>query len=262
MTGPVPDTRIDEIADDIYRISTFIPDIAPPAGFTYNEFIVDADEPLLFHTGPRQLFPLVTEAVGTVRPPEEFRWITFGHVESDECGSMNRWLELAPRAEVAANEMACLVSLNDLADRPPRVLEDGETLDLGGKRVRLITTPHVPHNWESQVFFEETTRTLLCGDLFTHVGTGTPLTDQDVVGPAIETDEVFHASSLSACTGATLRRLAQLEPATLALMHGASFSGNCAQALHDLADDYDRRARAVLDAGVAAKPLWPGCPDL
>lgn len=261
MTDTAPEARLDEIGDGIYRISTFIPDIAPPAGFTFNQFLVDAEEPLLFHTGPRQLFPLVTEAVGRVRPPEDVRWITFGHVESDECGSMNHWLELAPRAEVAANETACLVSLHDLADRPPRALEDGEVLDLGDKRVRLLVTPHVPHNWESQVFFEETTDTLLCGDLFTHVGNGEALTDEDVVGPAVETDELFNASSLSAVTGATLRRLAHLEPQALALMHGASYRGDCVQALHDLADDYDRRAREVLDAGEVAKPLWPGCPE-
>lgn len=257
-----PDTRIDEIQDGIYRISTFVPDIAPPAGFTFNEFFVDAEEPLLFHTGPRQLFPLVVEAISTLRPPSELRWITFSHVESDECGSMNQWLELAPRAEVAANEMACMVSLNDLADRAPRVLADGEVLDLGGKRMRLLATPHVPHNWEAQLFYEETTNTLLSGDLFTHVGNDEPLTDADVVEPAIHANEAFQHFSLSADTGATLRRLAGLEPNTLAVMHGSSYEGDCGAALRDLADYYDKQVLDVVHAGIEVKPLWPGCPDL
>ncbi|HEY4946690.1 MAG TPA: MBL fold metallo-hydrolase, partial [Acidimicrobiales bacterium] len=129
-------TTVDEIADGIYRLSTWVPDIAPPAGFTFNQFLIAADEPLLFHTGPRAMFPLVSEAVGTILPIERVRWITFGHVESDECGSMNQWLAAAPRAEVAHGMTGCMVSLNDLADRPPRPLADGEILDLGDKRVR------------------------------------------------------------------------------------------------------------------------------
>src|SRR5579872_6798653 len=139
------DTKVDEIADGIYRLSTWVSDIAPPAGFTFNQFLVQAEEPLLFHTGPRAMFPLVSEAVGGILPVEQLRWITFGHVEADECGSMNQWLAAAPEAQVAHGAIGCLVSLNDLADRPPRVLADGEVLDLGAKRVRWIDTPHVPH---------------------------------------------------------------------------------------------------------------------
>jgi flavorubredoxin len=134
------ETKVDEIAEGIYRISTWVAEIAPPAGFTFNQFLIDADEPLLFHTGPRRMFPLVREAVGGV---ERLRWITFGHVESDECGSMNEWLAAAPRAEVAHGMIGCMVSLNDMADRPPRGLADGEVIDLGGKRVRHLDTPHV-----------------------------------------------------------------------------------------------------------------------
>src|SRR5688500_3007984 len=166
------ETNVDEIADRIYRLSTFVPDIAPPAGMTFNQFLIDADEPLLFHTGPRAMFPLVAEAVATVLPVESVRWITFGHVESDECGSMNMWLAAAPRSQVAHGALGCDVSLNDLCDRPPRALNEGEVIDLGGKRIRQISTPHVPHGWEAQVLFEETTGTLLRGDTSSPMGGG------------------------------------------------------------------------------------------
>ena len=168
-------TRTDEIADDIYRISTFVPDVGPD-GFTFNQFLITAEQPLLFHTGPRGMFPLVSQAVARVCPLEKLRWITFGHVESDECGSMNQWLAAAPQAEVAHGAIGVMVSLNDLCDRPPRVWGDGEVIDLGGRRVRHIDTPHVPHCWEARVLFEETTQTLLCGDLFAHTGDVPPIT--------------------------------------------------------------------------------------
>ena len=181
-------TRIDEIAAGIYRLSALVPDIAPPAGFTFNQFLVRADEPMLFHCGRRAMFPALAEAVGRLIPIETLRWISFGHVEADECGAMNAWLAAAPRAQVAHGATACMVSVNDLADRAPRALADGEALDLGGKRVRYIDTPHVPHGWEAGVIYEETTATLLCGDLFTHLGNGLAVTDKDVVGPAIEAE--------------------------------------------------------------------------
>ena len=177
------ETKVDEIADGIYRLSTNVPEIAP-GGFTFNQFVVNADEPLLFHCGPRQMFPLVSEAAAKVIPLESLRWITFGHVESDECGSMNEWLAAAPNAEIAHGVTGCLVSINDMADRPPRQLADGEVIDLGGKRVRHFDTPHVPHNWEARVLHEETTNTLLCGDIGEHPGDGPAITKGDVVGPA------------------------------------------------------------------------------
>jgi flavorubredoxin len=234
-------TKIDEIAEGIFRLSTWVADIAPPAGFTFNQFVVKADQPLLFHTGPRAMFPLVSEAVGRILPVEELRWITFGHVESDECGSMNQWLEAAPRAEVAHGILGCLVSLNDLADRPPRPLANGEVLDLGGKQIRHIDTPHVPHGWEARVLFDETTKTLLCGDLFTHFGDGAPVTSSDIVAPAMEGESVFRASSLAPDTATVMRSLGDLEPTTLGLMHGSSFSGNGKEALYDLASSYEDR---------------------
>jgi flavorubredoxin len=248
------ETKIDEIARGIYRLSTFVPEIAPPAGFTFNQFLIEGDEPLLFHTGLRQMFPLVRSAVSRLMDPAKLRWIAFGHYEADECGAMNEWLAIAPQAQVAHGQTACLVSLNDMASRPPRVLQDGETIDLGqGKRVRYLDTPHIPHGWEAGVLYEETTGTLLCGDLFTQLGYGAALTDKDIVGPAIAAEDMFKYSSLNPGMGKTIRQLAPLAPRTLALMHGPSFSGDGAAALRALADDYDRRVgSALIDAGFAA----------
>jgi flavorubredoxin len=232
-------TNTHEISDRIYRISTCVPDAAP-GGFTFNQFLIDADEPLLFHTGPRRMFPLVSEAVSRILPLERLRWIAFGHVESDECGAMNEFMAAAPRAQVAHGAIGCMVSLDDLCDRPPRKLADGEVIDLGGKKVRHIDTPHVPHNWEARVLFEESTGTLFCGDLFTHAGDGPAITDADIVGPALEGEALFHATALSPATGTTIRRLAALEPRMLALMHGSSSRTRCGESLRRLAEAYDR----------------------
>jgi flavorubredoxin len=229
---------VDEITDGIYRISTWIPDVSP-VGFTFNQFLITGDEPLLFHTGPRAMFPLVAEAVASVVPVESLRWITFGHVESDECGAMNMWLAAAPGSQVAHGALGCMVSLNDMCDRPPRALAEGEVIDIGGKRVRQISTPHVPHGWEAQVLFEETTGTLLCGDLFTAVGQAPALTSGDIVGPALEAESMFHATCLAPHTAQTLRALGDLAPSTLALMHGSSFQGDGKQALYELAAGYE-----------------------
>ncbi len=233
-------TKVDEIAPRIYRLSTLVPEIGP-TGFTFNQFLLDDDEPLLFHTGHRSMFPNVREAIERILPVERLRWITFGHVESDECGAMNLLLAAAPRAQVAHGGLGCMVSLNELADRLPRALADGEIIELGDKRVRHIDTPHVPHGWEARVLYEETTGTLLCGDLFTHLGDGPALTEDDIVGPAIEGEDAFSYSSLAPSTPATIERLAQFAPRTLALMHGSSFTGDCAGALRVLADNYRSR---------------------
>jgi len=232
-------TNIDEIADGIFRFSTCVPGVTPD-GFTFNQFLIKADEPLLFHTGMKALFPLVSDAVSKVVPIGSLRWITFGHVEADECGSMNQWLEAAPRSQVAHGEVGVMVSLNDMAIRPPRALKDGEVLDLGGgKRVRHIDTPHVPHGWEARVLFEESTRTLLCGDLFSHTGEGPAITSADILEKARQAEEAFRASCLTPTSGATIRKLAELSPKTLAIMHGSSFNGNTERALLGLADLYD-----------------------
>lgn len=246
-------SRIDEIADGIFRLSTFVAEIAPPAGFTFNQFLVLGEEPLLFHAGLRKMFPLSREAVSRLLPPERLRWIAFGHVEADECGAMNEWLTVAQEAQLAHGRTGCMVSLNDMADRAPRELDDGEIIDLGGgKRVRYLDTPHTPHGWDAGVLYEESTGTLLCGDLFTQLGNGPALTAGDIVGPAITAEDVFRYSSLCPNMGATLRSLADLSPRTLALMHGPSFAGDGAAALRALADEYDRRSgnRApVVDVG-------------
>ena len=188
------------------------------------------------------MFPLVQRPSPASSRPSELRWITFGHYEADECGAMNEWLAAAPDAEVAHGQTACSVSLNDMADRPPRMLQDGEVIDLGkGKRVRYIDTPHMPHGWEAGVLYEETTGTLFCGDLFTQLGNGRALTEGDIVGPAIAAEDVFHYSSLNPAMGTTIRKLAELAPRTLALMHGPSFTGDGAAALRALAASYDLR---------------------
>ena len=238
------ETRVDEIADRIYRLSTFVPEITP-AGFTFNQYLVDAEESLIFHTGPRAMFPLVSFAVAKIMPLARLRWVTFGHVESDECGSMNQWLAASPRAEVAHGQIACLVSLNDLADRRPRALDNGTVIDLGGKRVRYIDTPHVPHSWESGVYFEETTGTLLCGDLFTHLGQGPALTSSSIVAPAIEAENAFKSTALTPATAPTIRNLAALAPKRLAVMHGSCFEGDCRAELLALADYYERAHKAA-----------------
>ncbi|WP_293676937.1 MBL fold metallo-hydrolase [uncultured Phenylobacterium sp.] len=238
------ETRVPEIADGVYRLSTFVPDVSPD-GFTFNQFLIDAEEPMLFHTGQRSLFPAVAAAVGRIVPMERLRWIGFGHVEADECGAMNAWLAAAPNAVIVHGRLACDVSLNDLADRPPRALADGEVLDLGGKRMRWLDTPHVPHGWEAGAFYEETAATLFCGDLLTHTGDPAPITEADVLGPAVAADEMFGAMSLAPSSGETLRRLARLAPRTLALMHGSSFAGDCARALTGLGDYCERRIAAA-----------------
>jgi flavorubredoxin len=239
-------THISEIADGIYRLSIFVPEIAPPAGFTFNQFLILGDEPLLFHTGLRRMFPLVSEAVSRIMPVESLRWITFGHYEADECGAMNEWLAVAPNAQVAHGMTGCLVSLNDMADRPPRVLANGEVIDIGGKRIRYIDTPHVPHGWDAGVIYEETSRTLFCGDLFTHLGNGPAITESDIVGPALAAEDIFYDTSLGPSIAPTVRRLADLAPRTLALMHGSTYAGDTVAALNDLATAYDRRLRAAM----------------
>ncbi len=237
-------TTLDEIADGIYRISTFMPDVGPD-GFTFNQFLLDADEPLLYHTGMRGLFPLVSAQVARVRPLEQLRWIAFAHVEADECGAVEQFLAAAPTAQVAHGATGCLVSLDDMLSRPPVRLADGDTVELGdgkevrARRVRHLATPHVPHNWESQVLFEESTGTLLCGDLFTQTGNPPAVSSDDLVDAAIAAEHVFHATSLAPAVPATLRRLAELQPRTLAIMHGGSYRGDGGGALQALADAYE-----------------------
>ena len=232
--------KINQIAEGIYRFSTLVPEIASPAGFTFNQYLIDAKEPMLFHCGPRMMFPLISTALATIMPIERLRWIAFGHIEADECGSMNLWLAAAPRSQIVHGQTACMVSLNDLADRPPRALANGEILDIGGRRVRYIDTPHVPHAWESGLIYEEVTRTLFCGDLFTQVGEGPAITEDSIVDAAIAAENAFQATSLTPATGPTIRMLAALKPNRLAVMHGSCYAGDCAAALSELAAYYEK----------------------
>jgi flavorubredoxin len=240
VTNPASGTNVHEIADGIFRISTPVPpNPALPGGFTFNQFLLRDDEPLLFHTGLRQLFPLVREAVAHVLGDAgKLRWLAFSHFESDECGSLNDWLATAPAAQAACSAVGAMVSVGDYAIRPPRALADGDELVLGNKRVRWIDAPNLPHNWECGYMLEPTTRTLLCGDLFTHGGAELPpLTESDVLAPA---EAMRHAMPASVAVDKSARmileKMAASEPRTLALMHGSSFHGDGGKLLRALAD--------------------------
>jgi flavorubredoxin len=240
------ETRVDEIAERIYRLSTFVPGTAGPAGLTFNQFLVDADEPLLFHCGQRSLFASVSSAAARIIALERLRWITFSHIESDECGSMNEWLGAAPRATAAHGVIGCNIWLTDAAIRPPRVLADREVLDLGGRKVRRINTPHLPHCWDAGLIYEETTGTLFCSDLFTHAGDGPALTDRDIVAPSLALESRLGFTSLTPNTAPMIRKLAALSPRKLAVMHGSSFSGDVSATLEALASHYDAQLRAAV----------------
>jgi flavorubredoxin len=239
-----PNTTIDEIVEDIFRISVWVSDIGP-TGFTFNQFLIRAEEPMIFHTGPRGMFPMVSAAIETVLPVSSLRWIGFGHVEADECGAMNQFLAAAPNSQVVHSQIGCLVSVNDLADRPPRPMEHYEVLDIGGKRLRHIDTPHVPHGWDARAMFEETTGTMFCGDLFSHVGKGPALTESDLLGPADEAEEMFQSTALTPHLPATIATLAEFRPLTLAVMHGSSYQGDGGTALRGLAGLYAERFNAA-----------------
>jgi flavorubredoxin len=230
-------TSVHEIAAGIYRISTPVPPSVVPGGFTFNQFLVVDDQPLLFHTGMRPLFPAVREAVARVIDPARLRFIGFSHVEADECGSLNDWLAIAPEAQAVCSQVAVMTSAS-IADRPPRGLGDGEELVLGKKRLRWLDAPHLPHNWECGYMFESSTRTLLCGDLFTHGGSDVPpLTESDVLGPAEAMRLAMPASvAIEKHARGIIDKLASTEPRTLALMHGSSYQGDGAKLLRALGD--------------------------
>ncbi|WAS90939.1 MBL fold metallo-hydrolase [Nannocystis punicea] len=215
------ETRVDEVADGIYRLNTKVP------GFNFNQYLIVDDEPLLFHTGPRGLFESVRAAIGRVIALDRLRWIGFSHVEADECGALNHLLSVAPQASPLCSKVAALVSMEDLADRRPRGLADGETVTLGRRSVTWLDAPHVPHGWECGYLFERETRTLLCGDLFTQGGgSDVPVTEADILGPS----EAFRAQmdyfSHTRRQAAILERLAGTQPTTLACMHGSAWRGD------------------------------------
>jgi flavorubredoxin len=229
-------TRLDEIAPDLFRISIYVPEI----NMQFNHFLIRDDEPLLFHTGLKGMFPAVREALTKVLDPARLRWISFSHFESDECGALNHWLEVAPQAQPVCSVVGALVSVNDFSIRPARGLAEGETFSTGKYRFRFCSTAHLPHGWDAGLLFEETTKTLLCSDLFHHMGDPPPLTTSDLVGPSRDAMKALQAGPLAGYvpytpqTRAILERLAALQPRTLAVMHGSSFSGDGASALRDL----------------------------
>jgi len=228
-------SKVDEIADGIYRISTPVDVI--PGGFTFNQFLIKDDEPLLFHTGMRALFPAVRSAVQSILPVESLRYIAFSHVEADECGALNNFLTVAPRAVPVCSQIAALVSVNDMADRPAHPLADGESLTLGRHVVEWYDTPHLPHSWECGLLGEKTTHTLFCGDLFTQAGADLEaLTESDILGPSeamrANMDYFSHTKNAPALIG----RLARTKPTTLACMHGSSWRGNGEKLLLALGD--------------------------
>jgi len=240
-------TAVDEIAEGVYRICTYLPDASPDGGFTFNQFLLDAEEPLLFHCGPRLLFPEIAEATERIMPLERLRWISFGHFESDECGSMNRWLAAAEEATLVVGQVTAQVSVADLANRTPREWADGEVIDIGGKRIRRIDTPHVLHVWDVVLLYDETTETLLCGDLFTHTGGGPPVRDDDIIERAFAAEDLFKSTALTPFTAPTIEKLAALAPSTLAIMHGSAFAGDCQEALIALAEGYEARLLDAMD---------------
>ena len=238
ITNAHTGTNVEEIADGIYRINT--PVEIPNGAFSFNQYLVQDDEPLLFHTGPRRMFPLVSEAVGHVLPPERLRWIAFSHFESDECGSLNEWLAVAQSAQPLCSATAALVSVADVADREPRGLADGETLPTGRRTLRWFDAPHLPHGWETGYLADESTRTLFCGDLFTQPGRGdAALTSTDILGPseAFRREMDYYAHSRNA--GPLFAKLAAFEPQTLACMHGSAWRGDGAALLRELARAVD-----------------------
>ena len=228
---------ITEIAANCYRISTYIPEI----DLQFNQFLIKDEEPLMFHTGMRVLFPTVREAVATILDPATIRWIGFSHFEADECGSLNEWLQIAPHAQPVCSMVGAMVSINDFALRPAKAMNDGEVLATGEHRFRFVQTPHVPHCWEAGLLFEETKGTLLCSDLFHQSGNVEPLTESDVVERARETLVNYQAGPLANYmpytkhTDGIMQGLARLNPRMLATMHGSAYRGNGAHALHELA---------------------------
>ncbi|MEX1025475.1 MAG: MBL fold metallo-hydrolase [Planctomycetota bacterium] len=233
VTNTESGTNVHEIAEGLYRINT--PVEIPGGAFSFNQYLIADEEPLLFHTGPRRLFPLVREAVESVLPAATLRHIAFSHVEADECGSLNEWLAVAPSAAPLCSRIAAMVSVEDMADRPPRALEDGEEIHLGRHTIRWIDAPHLPHGWECGYLMERSTGTLLCGDLLTQPGRGTaPVTESDILGPSEEFRKQLDYFSHTRSVTKLIERLAAEQPTTLACMHGSAWAGDGAALLREL----------------------------
>lgn len=240
ITNNQSGTNIQEIAEGTYRINT--PVKLPVGAFNFNQYLIVDDKPMLFHTGPRGLFPLVKEAIATILPPERLQYIGFSHFEADECGSLNEFLAIAPEAVPVCGKVAAMVSVNDVADRVAHALGDGDVLDLGSHALRWFDTPHLPHGWESGLMFDDTTRTLLCGDLFTQGGEGKEaLVESDILGPSEAFRGAMDYYAHAPNTHAMLERLAHESPTTLACMHGSAWRGDGAALLRALAKTIEER---------------------
>lgn len=237
ITNKQSGTNVHEIADGIYRINTPVIMDGVSGGFSFNQYLIVDDNPLIFHTGPRKMFSLVREAVASVLPVSRLRYIAFSHVEADECGSLNEWLAAAPESSPLCGTVAALVSINDLADRPARALADEEVLSLGNHSLRWFDTPHLPHAWECGFMMEERTNTLLCGDLFTQGGADLPaLTESDILEPSEAFRHRMDYFSHTRNARDMLERLASAKPTTLACMHGSAWRGDGEKLLLALAD--------------------------
>jgi flavorubredoxin len=235
ITNATSGTNVHEIADGVYRINTPVSFV--PGGFSFNQYLVVDDQPLLFHTGPRKMFPLVREAVNSVMPANQLRFIAFSHFEADECGSLNEWLAVAPHSVPLCSQVAAMVSVNDVADRAAHAMADGAELILGKRSVKWLDAPHLPHGWETGFLMDTCSGTLFCGDLFTQGGTGeAALTSQDI----LENSEAFRQPmdyfSHSTNTRKLIEHLAAESPTTLACMHGSAWSGNGARLLRALGE--------------------------
>jgi flavorubredoxin len=236
ITNAQSRTNVHEVAEGIYRINTPI-DFPDGQGFSFNQYLLLDDEPLLFHTGPRQLFPLVREAVAALMPVERLRYVGLSHFEADECGSLNQWLVAAPQSVPLCGRIAAMVSITDMADRAPRALADGEQLALGRHTVQWLDAPHVPHGWDCGLLMDALTGTFFCGDLLTQPGHGEQaLTEADILGPSEAFRQPMDYYAHAPHTAATLGRFATLKPRTLACMHGSAWRGDGAAMLRHLAE--------------------------
>jgi flavorubredoxin len=228
---------VTEIAPDVYRLSIFVPEL----NIEFSHFLVKDDEPLLYHTGYNSMFPPLREAMAQVMDPAKLRWISFSHFESDECGSLNKWLEIAPHAQVACTFLGAALNLNDFAIRAPKAMNDGEVLSTGKYRLRMCSTAHIPHGWDAGVLFEETQRTLFCSDICFHTGECKPLTESEIISASraallqLQASPFAYSVPYTPQTDGIFERLAALQPKTLATMHGSSFTGNGEQAILDFA---------------------------
>lgn len=250
ITNCETETRVDEVADGIYRICTPLDVI--PGGFTFNSYLITDDEPLLFHTGLRKLFPTTVEAVAKVMPVEKLRWIGGSHFEGDEFGALNDFLAVAPVATPFGAEIGVLTSLNDFASRPAHALRDGQELQVGKHRLRWLYTPHVPHGWDCGILFDDTTKTLLCGDLFTQPGSNpAPITESEILSASEGMRGMMDYYAHSTGTSAVLERLASLRPSMLACQHGSAYRGDGAALIRELATRIENGAAGASAASVA-----------